>query len=174
MPGMDKLPIEMQIVFWFVFIMLSALCGLVVYWTKRYIDSQDERLKDHEKILSSLSKKLSDTTAEMKTITVSMKGEFSFFRKDVEQSMLRYKDEIHLLNRELSTAQTRMIVIGEESGKLYKNTESIASVLRSELPMVRENQGKIQVLEQTQQKIVTIVQKLSEKVLKISSKPEDK
>lgn len=173
MPGMNQIPLEMQIVFWFVFIMLSGLCAMVVYWTKRYIDAQDARLERHEKKLSTITENLTNTSGEIKSINISMRMELKEFEKQIDKSLLSYKDEIHLINRELSVAQTRMIVLNENTDKLFKTTNTLVTVMKDQVPKITENHEKTQTLELTQQKIVTIVQKLSDKLIKISSKPEE-
>jgi DNA-directed RNA polymerase subunit H (RpoH/RPB5) len=173
MPGLGALPSEIQVIFWLMFIVLGTLCGFVVYWTKRYIDSQDQSLEKVRAKLSKISDELIITAGEIKTINISMKAELRAFQNDIEKGLRNYKDETHLLTRELSVAQTRMIVVNENTEKALKTTNTLVTVMKSEIPKIQENQVKTKAIEATQQKIITIVQRLSEKFVKVSSKPEE-
>lgn len=172
MPGVEKLPFELQIIFWLMFLFIGTLCSLIVYWVKRYIDAQDERLANHEMKLSRISSDLSNSTLEVKSVSLSMKVELKNFENEIDKTILGFRDEIHLMSRDLSTAQTRLIVLNEGSDKLFKTNDALITVMKSETKKLDEAVQKISAIDATQTKIITIIQKLSDRLIKISSKPE--
>jgi len=174
MPGLDKLPWEIQFIFWFLFLMLGTLCTLVVYWTKRYIDAQDNRLLKHETKLSKISEDLSTVTNEMKLTNGIVKAEVKDFQIEIEKTILGTRDEVHLLARDLSTAQVRLICANDSLDSLNKRTETLIVVMKSEVKKLEDSVGRIIDLEQNQGKLITVIQKISEKFVKVGSKTDDK
>lgn len=173
MPGLKELPWEIQLIFWLLFVMIGILSAVVVYWAKRYIDAQDERLLTHEKKLSSISSDLTKVSVELQLSGGTAKAEIKDFQEAIEKAVLGTRDEVHLLSRDLSTAQTRLIFANDSLESLNKRTETLIVVMKSEVKKLEDSVGRIIDLEQNQSKIITVIQKISERFVKVGSKPDD-
>jgi hypothetical protein len=173
MPGMSQLPIEFQLLFWIMFLFLGTLCGLVVYWTKRYIDSQDSRIKSHETKMKEISDSLSEASKDMRQASIGVKLDFLDFRKEVSQTNELIKRETMEIRKDLSTAQTRMITLNEGIDNAQKKTNLIVQILESETKRLSGTIDKVTVLELNQSKVLTVLKQLSDRVILISTKKDD-
>jgi len=173
MPGTSSLPIEYQIIFWLLFIFIGALCGLVVYWTKRYVDGQDKRMESIEARFSKATDKVNDVADSLRTSGITVKLELIEFRKEVQKSHEEFRKEIGGLRSDLSQAMVRTITVKENMIEIEKKTKQMIEDLGTEKTQVTDIHGKVKVLEDTSAKIVTVLQKINEKLVKVSQKKSE-
>lgn len=170
MPGSLNLPIEYQIIFWLLFIFIGALCGIVVYWTKRYVDGQDKRMESIEARFSNATDKVNKVAESLRTSGITVKFEFLEFRKEVTKSHEEFRKELGVIRSDLSHAMIRTLTVKDNMIEIEKKTKSMIEALDTEKTQVTDIHGKVKVLEDTQGKIVTVLQKINEKLLKVSQK----
>jgi hypothetical protein len=172
-PGLSQLPVEFQLLFWIMILFLGTLCSLVVYWTKRYIDSQDQRLQKHESKLNKISEDLSEASKDMRQASAGVKLDFLDFRKEVSITSEKIKTETMEIRKDLSIAQTRMITLMEGLEDASRKTGLIIKILESETKRLSENIDKTTTLELNQSKVLTVLKQLSDRVILISTKKDD-
>jgi len=173
MPGTSSLPIEYQLIFWLLFIFIGALCGFVIFWTKRYVDGQDKRMESIEARFSKATDKVNDVADSLRTSGITVKLEFIEFRKEVQKSHEEFRKEIGGLRSDLSQAMVRTITVKENMIEIEKKTKQIIEDLGTEKTQVTDIHGKVKVLEDTSAKIVTVLHKINEKLLKVSQKKSE-
>lgn len=173
MPGMNQLPVEFQILFWIMILFLGTLCSLVVYWTKRYIDSQDKRLESHESKMKKITETLEDASKDMRSASINVKMDFVEFRKEVSQTNEAIKKETYDIRRDLSTAQTRMIVLKESLEDVSRKATLVSKLLEDQTNRTVDVMGKVTLLEQNQSKIITVIKQLSDRLTFVGTKKDD-
>lgn len=163
MPGVDKLPWEFQLVFWLLFLFIAALCGFVVFWTKRYVDEQDRRSLAIEGKLSKAVDDVKTVSTVLSNNALAIRNEFIDFQKKVNEANTS-------IVRELVTIDAQSKVLSDRFGRANEAAQRIAVDLekKSELSL-----GRVQLLEQNQTKIVTTITKLNEKLVLVSQKKND-
>lgn len=172
MPGANTLPIEFQIVFWMLFVFIGALCGLVVYWTKRYVDGQDKRVEKIEERFSAAVKTANDAADNLRAAGITVKFEFSEFRKEVRESHEEFRKEIGGMRSDLSQAMIRTLTVKDNIADIEKKTNAMVKQLNEEKTHVTDIHGKVELLDQNQTKILTVLKKLSDKLTLVTQKKD--
>jgi len=165
MPGLSGLPIEIQLVFWMLIVFIGALCGLVVFWTKRYLDAQDAKLFSHESKLSKATDKIQDVTDSLRNVGTTVKIEFLDFRREVARSNEDLRKDTYAIKSELALAVISSTAAAQNLDIIQKASANIEADLK-------EHAQKISALESNQLKIVTTIQKVSEKLIKVGTKKD--
>lgn len=172
-PGLSNLPLIFQIIFWLLFVSLGVLCSLIVYWTKRYVDGQDKRMEAIEARFSKATDKVNDVADSLKTTGITVKVELLEFRKEVSQAHEEFRKELGGMRSDLSQAMIRTLTVKENMIEIEKKTKRMIEDLGTEKTQVTDIHGKVKVLEETQGKIVTVLQKINDRLLKVSQKKSE-